>query len=957
MQSASFYVHRNNYILFKLSSLLNFAALFLFVLLVFSTPVYGQEKFTSINIVSDDNYPPYIFRNEKGELQGIIVDEWKLWEQKTGIHVNLIAKDWNKAYRYMLDGNADVLETVFYNEDRARIFDFTKAYTNIEVPVFFHKTLSGISDVKNLRGFTIGVKAGDACINIFKQNGITTLKEYGSYEAIIKAAGSGEVRVFCIDKPPAIYYLYKYNLENDFKYSFTLYNGEFHRAVKKGRTDLLKTVERGFSLITKSEYNGIASKWLGTSIPQNNYLQYAIYSILGIGIIAIFLGLISFILRKRVKDKTRQLETAFVNLSKSEDKYRSIFETANEGICVTDKNGNIVTVNSKFQEMTGYSAEELLYHNFYSFFNSNHKPDANGNPEICSAPERLDYELYLSRKDRSPLWTYVARSPILDNAKKYGGLVEMFTDITERKLAEEEIRKLFRGVEQSPAAIVITNKDGDIEYVNSKFIETTGYSYNEVLGKNPRILSSGETSSEEYKILWETIKSGNDWKGEFHNKKKNGELYWESVSISPIKNEKGEITHFIEMKEDITEKKKMIEDLIAAKEKAEEMNRLKSSFLANMSHELRTPLVGILGYTDILESRIDDPEMLGMVKGINRGGKRLRDTLSLILDLSRAESNKIEIHSRLINLADTIPEIVNSFYALAIQKDIKLRTIRKAGGTIANLDERLFSNILNNLINNAIKYTNYGEVTVEFGSEIKEDKEWVYIKVIDTGIGISEKDQVIIFNEFRQVSEGFGRNFEGLGLGLTISKKAANVMGGDITVESELGAGSTFTVKFPAFEGNVINGLTADGQAVLSSEIKPLQNETEKPLLLYVEDDKTSQEVVKIYLKKHYTVDIAEDGVTALEMMKSKKYVGFLMDINLGRGINGIAVTQEIKKIPEYNGVPIIAITAFAMKGDKEEFLSSGCTHYISKPFSQKELLNLIIEAFQKQLRNPIGLK
>lgn len=922
--------------------------IFFIINISFSATSYSQKNFTSINIISDDNYPPYIFRNEKGELQGIIVDEWKLWEAKTGIHANLIAKDWNKAYQYMLDGKADVLETVFYNDERAGIFDFTKPYANLEVPVFFHKTLSGISDVKNLRGFTIGVKAGDACINIFKQNGITTLKEYGSYEEIIKAAGNGEVRVFCIDKPPALYYLYKYNLENDFKYSFTLYNGAFHRAVKKGNTELLRAVERGFSLITQNELTTIEKKWLGTSIPQSAYLQYAMYSLLAIGIIAIFLILINFILRKKVKEKTRQLESAFADLSKSEDKYRSIFETANEGICVTDKNGDIVTVNSKFQEMTGYKSEELLNKNFYTFFNSNHTPGPEGQSEDEFPKERRAYELNLSKKDKSPLWTYVSRSPIFDNDNKFTGLVEMFTDITERKLAEEENRKLFRGVEQSPAAIVITNKEGKIEYVNSKFIEITGYSYDEVIEKNPRILSSGETPGEEYKNLWETISSGHDWKGEFHNKKKNGELYWESASISPIKNERGEISHFIAIKEDITEKKKMIEDLIETKEKAEEMSRLKSSFLSNMSHELRTPLVGILGFTDILMSRIEDPEMLNMVQGIRRGGKRLNDTLSLILDLSRAESNRIEINARDINLADAIPEIVNTFSALALKKRIKLHITRKAGSTLAKLDERLFANILSNLINNAIKYTNYGEVNVEFGNEAREDKDWVFIKVIDTGIGISEQDQKMIFDEFRQVSEGFGRSFEGLGLGLTISRKVAMVMGGDITVESELGVGSIFTVRFPAIDGVILAGDNVTGHTQSAPESNPVINGATKPMLLYVEDDKTSQEVVKIYLKKYYHIDIADEGVIAIEMMKSKKYNGFLMDINLGRGMNGIAVTQEIKKMPEYEGVPIIAITAFAMKGDKEEFISSGCTHYISKPFTQQELINLINTALEK---------
>jgi len=924
--------------------------LFVFLSSFYSVQVNAQDSISSITIISDDNYPPYIFRDEKGNLQGIIVDEWKLWQTKTGIKANLIAKDWGKAYQYMLDGKADVLETVFYNDERAKIFDFTKPYAYLEVPVFFHKTLSGITDVKNLRGFTIGVKSGDACINIFRQNGITTLREFSSYEAIINAASNGEVRVFCIDKPPAIYYLYKCNLENDFKYSFTLYNGAFHRAVKKGRTELLETVETGFARISREEQEAIEKKWLGTSIPQPAYLSYAIYSLLIIAGIALFLVFINFLLRRKVKEKTRQLEIAFTDLSKSKDKYRSIFETANEGICVTNKSGMITAVNSKFEEMTGYKSSEILNKNFSTFVTNNQRQEYIEGNRDDKLGQRGNYEMRILKKDNSSLWTFVSRSPILDQTGKFDGLVEMFTDITERKMAEEEIRKLYQGVEQSPATIVITDINGDIEYINSKFVETTGYTYADVVGKNPRVLSSGEKSPEEYKELWEAIKAGKDWQGEFHNKKKNGELYWESASISPIKDENGEITHFIAIKEDITEKKMMIEDLIAAKEKAEEMNRLKSSFLANMSHELRTPLVGILGFTDILMTQIEDPELLKMVHGIYRGGKRLSDTLGLILDLSNAESNRIEINAKEINVTAATSEIVNSFSTVASKKGLQLQTTRNNDSIIAKLDERLFSNIVDNLINNAIKYTNKGGITVEVGKEKIDDKYWVYVKVIDTGIGIAKENFDIIFNEFRQASEGFGRNFEGAGLGLTISKKVAAVMGGVISVDSQLGIGSTFTVKFPAIEDNAQEPKVKDiepAKPILTIAKGP--EESEKPLLLYVEDDKTSQEIVKIYLKNYFNIEIADNGNSALEMVKAKTYDAFLMDINLGRGMNGIAVTKEIRKMPEYLDIPIIAITAFAMKGDKEEFIESGCTSYISKPFSQADLVSLLKDTIKRK--------
>ena len=298
---------------------------FLFIF-IYTAPSYGQSSIKSINIVSDDNYPPYIFRNDKGELQGIIVDRWNLWESITGIHANIIAMDWGKAIKYMEQNKADVIETIFYDEERANIFDFTKPYAKIDVSVFFHKTLGGITDLKTLRGFTIGVKSGDLCIDILKQNGITTLKEYPNYESIIKAAANGEVRVFCIDKPPAIYFLYKNNLENEFNYSFTLYSGEFHNAVKKGNTELLSLIENGFSKISQDEKDKIENKWLGTTLGQPSYFRYTAYFILIVVGVVLFLLLLNSILRRRVKEKTKELVTAKEKAENS-DKLKSEFLT------------------------------------------------------------------------------------------------------------------------------------------------------------------------------------------------------------------------------------------------------------------------------------------------------------------------------------------------------------------------------------------------------------------------------------------------------------------------------------------------------------------------------------------------------------------------------------------------------------------------------------------------------
>ncbi len=246
----------------------------------------------------------------------------------------------------------------------------------------------------------------------------------------------------------------------------------------------------------------------------------------------------------------------------------------------------------------------------------------------------------------------------------------------------------------------------------------------------------------------------------------------------------------------ITDRVKFEEDLISAKEKAEEMNRLKSNFLANMSHELRTPLVGILGYSEILSEEIKQSDHLRMIKDIYNSGKRLLETLNSILNLSRIESNKFEIIPSKFNLIDLVLEEINLYKGVAQIKNIYLNMLSQRTEILVNSDKRIIQNIISNLINNAVKYTSQGGVAVSITIEINS-KEYALVKITDTGIGIPKQSQKIIFEEFRQVSEGFDRKYEGTGLGLTITKKFIDMLHGTIQLKSEPNIGSEFLIKIP----------------------------------------------------------------------------------------------------------------------------------------------------------------
>ncbi len=404
----------------------------------------------SITIVSDDNYPPYIFRNTNGKLQGIIIDQWKLWEEKNHIKVSIVAMDWDSAQFLFNQGDADVIETAFYTQQRDEYWDFTKSYAVIEVPVFFNTSLSGITNIESLHGFTIGVKAGDACIEIFKKNKINSLKEYNSYEALIKAANKGEIKVFCVDKPPALYYLFKYNIEDKFKLGFTLYTGKFHRAVKENNKELIKTIEDGFEKISEEEIELIDEKWQGKTIVNNKIKKQIAYAALTLIIITIILLIFNIILRNRIKSKTKDLEDAFKNISNNEKKIRAIFNSINDTILIHSLyNGKIIESYLPAEKLYGYSSAELKQIRIQDIsygISPYSQTEAMGFITKTTKEGPQVFEWLAKHKNGELIWVEVSMSY---NPELYkDAIIVVIRDISERKKAENEIKEFYATLEK-----------------------------------------------------------------------------------------------------------------------------------------------------------------------------------------------------------------------------------------------------------------------------------------------------------------------------------------------------------------------------------------------------------------------------------------------------------------------------------------------------------------------------
>jgi PAS domain S-box-containing protein len=426
--------------------------------------------------------------------------------------------------------------------------------------------------------------------------------------------------------------------------------------------------------------------------------------------------------------------------------------------------------------------------------------------------------------------------------------------------------------------------------------------------------------------------------------RKDGEMRNLLVTATPYFEANDEYAGAFGIFRDITHLKKYEAELIMAKEKAEESDRLKSVFLANVSHELRTPLNGILGFTNILKEELNDKYFIEMVDFIEKSGNRLLETINSIIDFSVLESKKIKTQMAMINLNELLHEITKYHCSSASIKNLYLTYESPDKNIIVNTDERLLKQLMDNLISNAIKYTVKGGIIVELDYKIAENQKTAIINVKDTGIGIPEEKIPYIFKEFRQVSEGYNRAFEGSGLGLSICSGIVKLLGGEISVESTVNKGSTFSVSIPADEINEIQIPEDDNM-----ENNQLINKKNKPLILLVEDDDTNRQFTFYSLRNFYQVHIACDGITAIEMASKIQYDAILMDINLGKEMNGIEATKAIRNINGYEKTPIAAVTANVMPGMREEFLSNGCTHYLAKPFQVKEIRNLVREMLENQ--------
>ena len=634
------------------------------------------------------------------------------------------------------------------------------------------------------------------------------------------------------------------------------------------------------------------------------------------------------------------------SLQDSKEKYSAILENIQDVYYQINKDGILTEISPSVKYLSEYERDEVIGCPVKEFYYRSDERDQFLNT-ILKKGAVHDFELQLKTKSGTIKAISVNARLILDTEGKFDHIDGSMRDITRRKLAEENVRKLQKAIENVKASVVITDKNGTIEFANPFFSELTGYSKEEYIGLNPRILKSGYHTQGFYEHFWDTIRSGQTWEGEFYNKKKSGELYWERAVISPLYNENNEITHFVAIKTDITAIKKINEELIKAKQKAEENDNLKTAFLNNISHEIRTPLNGILGFLSILQNDdLTTSEREEYTKVINESAYRLMNTINDITELSQIQKGQIRLNESEFSVISLWEELVDQYKHDAEVKGLAfiVRNELPENATYINTDRLKLIRILSKLLSNAIKFTREGsvELSIRLKQTINDipDCTELEFSIRDTGIGIPENKLQSIFERFIQVDNSNTRQFEGTGLGTTIAKAFVEMLGGTLEVESKVGSGSVFcfTIPYRTQSGKNITLLNSD--TIESGKRSDLLK------ILIAEDDEASVMLLSLVIKSLCReLLIVRTGVEAVETCRNNPDIDLvLMDIRMP-DMDGYTATRQIRLFNQK--VVIIAQTAHALTSDREEALESGCNDFILKPIQKIKLIELIQKKMQ----------
>jgi len=656
---------------------------------------------------------------------------------------------------------------------------------------------------------------------------------------------------------------------------------------------------------------------------------------------------------KKIKDLNENLEERVIQrtleLQQTKNRFEYLLTSAPVVIYTLEAVPPFKTtfMGKNIFQMVGYKPEQFMGNP--TFWDSKiHRDDAQyvfDEMQEILKKDKLALEYRFLQNDGTYRWMHDELLIVKDVNGKPTELLGYWIDITERKEYEERLQETLKEISDYKIAldessiVTITDQRGIINYVNDNVCKISKYQRNELIGQDHRIINSGFHSKEFFRNLWSTITNGQTWKGEIKNKAKDGSFYWVDTTIVPFLNTKGKPYQYIAIRSDITSRKLIEEDLIKSKETADTANRAKSEFLANMSHEIRTPMNAIIGFSELLYNTMENEKQRSQIASIRSSGKNLLNIINDILDLSKIEAGKLSLQTETVNIHRLAKEMEMMFAHTTGEKDISfyIETESEIPSALL-LDETRLRQVLFNLLGNAVKFTDKGHIILTLDKKSKENNLIdLTIKVEDTGIGIPKTQQKRIFEAFSQQEGQMNSKYGGTGLGLTITKRLVEMMGGKISVHSVPDKGSIFTVYLPDVKIGEIDDLTRtkitfDPASVIFKEAK----------VLIVDDNKENRNLITNLLENSpLTLFKAENGKEAVEIATQNLPDLILMDLRMPV-MNGYEATQILKNQKSTKSIPVISISASTKIFSKKGNLKSIFNDSLMKPIDLTELVQLL---------------
>ncbi len=906
----------------------------------------ASAKPSEIRVVTDDDFPPYTFRDGAGRPAGYLVDLWRLWQTKTGVQVQFTPTNWGEARRLIDHGEADVIDMMFRTPEREALYDFSPPYESVHVTVFRHSSVSDITNLGALRGFQIGVMEGDICIDKLRQGGVTNLRIFKGHAEVIRAAAAHDVKLFCLNERTANYHLARQSLHQDFHKAFEIYRGAFHRATRKGNTATLKLVQQGMAAITADEMAALHKKWMDEPI---NLAPYA--KLLGIGVLALLvLGVLLLVwitsLRRIVRRRTAEALMQKAHL-------QTLVNSIPDLVWLKSVDGVYMACNPHVERLYGVPEAEIIGKTDHDFAD---KAQADMFREqdrlaLSAGRQRINEEwLRFPGESESRLFETL-KAPVFDAQGQAIGVLGMARDITDRKVAAEELEGLRHHLQElvdqrtaQLAEVADALRKANIEQqaifdaatvgigllrervilrCNRRMEEILGFAPGELAGQATRVFyPSDEAYFAAGDKVYAQMMSGETHVREEELLKRDGSRFWGRISARLLDKEHPE-RGTLGIIEDITTERDAMQALRQAKEAAEAAARIKSDFLANMSHEIRTPMNAIIGLTHLALKTDLKPQQRDYLQKIAGASDHLMGIITDILDLTKIEASKLEIEYRNFELEQLLVNICAQLVEMASSKHLEL-ILDVATDVPTHLvgDALRIGQVLLNYGSNAIKFTERGEIDISVRVHQRQGRQvQLRFAVRDTGIGLSTEQQTRLFQSFQQADTSITRKYGGTGLGLVISKHLAEQMGGEVGVDSIPGDGSSFWFTV-ALE-------------VSPHEIPLVSPPAHGQRALVVDDNDRTRQVLRDMLgQQGFVVSDAASGQQAVALIDERTREGqpfslALVDAQMP-GLDGVETVRQIRALDLQSPPQLVLLSNYGQ--DKDLARLEGIEHVLIKP-------------------------